>query len=215
MLFPERIEAAGGHVAQIERGRPETPHRARAAEECAKQLDEIVGALTHVVRETGDDHRVDQPAGDRDGQPVPIQASALVSLGGEQLAPRRIVDGTHLRAAVDLESERRAEDRQPMCVVGGAVEGIEDPAPPRRLVQRRFLAQLLRQDIMIRKTLCDHPAAHTLALEVHLGDEIGLSLLRHAEAGLTSFELNRSGTRDDINGCREKNGIRQLRNRSN
>ena len=37
VLFPERVEAAGRDVAQIERRRPEPAHRARAAEERAEQ----------------------------------------------------------------------------------------------------------------------------------------------------------------------------------
>ena len=43
--LPERLEAAGGHVTQIERGRSQAAHRAGAAEERAKQ--EAVARVLH------------------------------------------------------------------------------------------------------------------------------------------------------------------------
>ena len=52
------------------------------------------------------------------------------------IASRRVIDGGDLRAAVDLEPERRAEDRQAVGVVRGAVEGIAHPAPSRALARR-------------------------------------------------------------------------------
>ena len=56
---------------------------------------------------------------------APFSRAPAPALGGEQLLARRIVDGGDLDAAVDLERERRAENRQAVRVVRGAVERVE------------------------------------------------------------------------------------------
>ena len=123
---------AGRDVAQIDRRRAQPAHGARLADERAEQADDLVDARVHVVGKAGDEHGVDQRvraatrAAARPFRNAPPPRSAVNSslrVG--------IVDGGDLGDAVDLERERRAEDRQAVREVGRAVDRIEDPAGPR------------------------------------------------------------------------------------
>ncbi len=62
---------------------------------------------------------------------------------------------------------------------------------------------------MIGEALRDDRAAHALAFEVDLGDEIDLPLLGDIETGLAPRKLDFSGAQDDFGGCREKDRIWQ------
>ena len=151
--FPEPVHAAGRDVAQVDRRRPEAPHRARLADEGAEQADDLVDARVHVVRKAGDEHRVDERRGRRHAQRPAVQKRAAAALGGEQLLRVRIENRGDLRDAVDLERQRRAEDRQAVRVVRGAVDRIEHPARARRATSRA--AHLLGEHLMIGKALGD------------------------------------------------------------
>src|SRR3954451_6740767 len=59
MLLPETVEPSRRDVAEVERGRAETPHRAGPAEERPEQADEIAMVLVHVVGEAGDQQRLE------------------------------------------------------------------------------------------------------------------------------------------------------------
>jgi len=62
---------------------------------------------------------------------------------------------------------------------------------------------------VIRKALGDDGAAHALALEVNLGDEVDLALLGDIEARLAARELDLAGAQDDLGGRGEKDGVGQ------
>ena len=86
----------------------------------------------HVVRKPGDEQRVDERGGRRHAHRLAVETRAAAALGREELLAIGIVDRGDFGLAVDLERQRGAEDRQPVRVVGGAVERIEDPAEPGR-----------------------------------------------------------------------------------
>ena len=104
-----------------------------------------------------------------------VEERAAATLGREKFLPCRIVDGADLRDAVDLECERRAENRHAVRVVRRAVDRIEDPAWPRRAGRRP--AQFLGEDGVIGKALGDERPKHALDCKVDLGDEIDLAFL--------------------------------------
>jgi hypothetical protein len=80
-----------------------------------------------------------------------------------------IVNGAYDRLAVDLEGDRRAEDRNAMRVVRRPVNGIEDPAVCR---PRASLPHFFRQDVVTGKALRNQRAEHPFDLEVDLSHEI-------------------------------------------
>ena len=61
---------------------------------------------------------------------------------------------------------------------------------------------------MIGKALGEDRAAHALALEIDLGDEIDRALLVDAEAGLAPRQLDGAGPQDDFDGGGEEDRIR-------
>jgi hypothetical protein len=99
-----------------------------------------------------------------------VEERAAASFGREQLLARRIVDGRELGHAVDLQRERRAEDRQPVREIRRAVDRVEHPARTRRCDRRA--THLFGEHLMIRKALRDQRAKHALDRHVDLGDEI-------------------------------------------
>src|SRR5882672_3049568 len=60
VLLPERLEPARRHIAQVERGGPETAYRARAPEEVSEQGDQLAAFFVHVVGKARDQQRVDE-----------------------------------------------------------------------------------------------------------------------------------------------------------
>src|SRR5688500_13217365 len=120
VLFPEAIESSSRDVTEVERGRTQPPDGTRTPKERAEEGDEIARLLMHVVGEAGHEQRIDQYGRFRDRDGAPVHECALAALGGEELMAGWIVNGGHLCAAVNLESKRRAEDRQPVRVVRGA-----------------------------------------------------------------------------------------------
>src|SRR6185437_10505095 len=85
MLLPERFEAAGGDIAEIERLGAEASHCACAAQEVPEQLDQFGPFLTHGVGKTGDEQRIDQRRRLRCAQRAPVEICALATLRREQL----------------------------------------------------------------------------------------------------------------------------------
>ena len=60
LLLPEPVEAPGRDVAEIERRRPEPPHRARRSRNAPKHVDLLLPAAARVVRKPRDQQRVDR-----------------------------------------------------------------------------------------------------------------------------------------------------------
>ena len=92
-LLPEAVEPARRDVAEIEGRRAEPPHRARDRQELRRTARRAPPAsLLHVVGKPGAEQRIDQRRGRRHAQRRAVEPGAVAALGGEQLAPGRIVD---------------------------------------------------------------------------------------------------------------------------
>src|SRR5262249_26739549 len=170
-------EPPGRHITEIDRGRAETPDRTRELQEALEEPDQPAGVVLDGIREARAEQRVDERARRRDPHGQAVEPRALSTLGGEQLVAAGMVAGADDRLAVDLERQRRAEDRQAVRVVGGAVERIEDPAVAGRGVAIPRLLELLAEHDVAREALGDERAEPALDLEVDLGDEIDRALL--------------------------------------
>jgi hypothetical protein len=62
---------------------------------------------------------------------------------------------------------------------------------------------------VIGKSIGEHSAAHLLALEIDLRDEIDRAFLVDAKAGAATRGLNGARREDDLGGRGEKQGISQ------
>ena len=118
----------------------------------------------------------------------------------------RIEDGRDLRDTVDLERERRAEDRQAMDVVRRAVKRIEHPAWSLR--DAGTAAQFFGEHLVIGKAFGDELPEHAFDGHVDFGHEIDRALLVDAHVVLAEVRhLQRAGLDDDFDGGGEKTGV--------
>ena len=82
----------------------------------------------------------------------------------------RIVNRRDDGLSVVLERARAAENRQPVRVVGGAVDGIEDPGVLGGALPVAARREFFREDLVAGKTLPNKRAEHRLDVAVDLGD---------------------------------------------
>src|SRR5688572_33322980 len=94
MLLPERLEAPGRDVTQIQGSGSETTNGACAAEELAEERHEISRLLVHVVRKTRDEQRIDQRGRLGDRERLAVEPRASAAHGRVQLRAARVVHGT-------------------------------------------------------------------------------------------------------------------------
>ena len=199
-LLPEAVEPARRQVAEVERRGAEPPHRPRLGHEGAEQPDHLVDRLVHVVGEPGAEHRVDQRRGRGDAQRGAVEPGPGAPLGREELLAQRVVDRRHDRRAVDLEGQRRAEDRQAVRVVDRAVERVEHPAVPRTRRRAGPVGQLFRKDRVGRKPLLDHAPEPALDFEVDLRHQVDDAFLADPHVGPEVRALHRPGVQDGLGG---------------
>ena len=122
-----RLQPPGRDRAQRQRGRPEGPDPAGHRHQPLDQPR--VGAdLARVDRlRLRDDERPVKTGDGGDPQRRAVQRRAAPGPGREQLVVQRIVDRPGHRPAVRPQRHRHAEERQPVRVVGGAVERVDVP----------------------------------------------------------------------------------------
>jgi hypothetical protein len=118
-----------------------------------------------------------------EGKPVARRLS-LRALGHEQLLEVRVVDDAQGHPLVDLQGDGDREEGQAVGVVGGTVEGIDDPAAARASV---LGAPLLGQDGVVGKGGAEGVHDERLRARVHLGDEIGGGALVGDAAGASEL----------------------------
>ena len=149
-----------------------------------------------VVRKAGDEHRVDQ-RGRRDTRSgLPLRNAPPPRSAVNSSLRVGIVDRRDLRHAVDLERERRAEDRQAVREVRRAVDRIEHPARSGR--RGRRAAHFLGEHLVIGKALGDQRAEHPLDGDVDLGHEIDRPLLVDLEVAAELRHLQIAGADDRL-----------------
>ncbi len=112
-----------------------------------------------------------------------------------------IEDRADDRLAVDLERQRRAEDRDAVREVGGAVERVEHPSVRPAAVAA---AQFLGQDVVLGEARADERAGGLLHGDVDLGHEVDGALLVDLEHRAEAGALECAGARDDFDGGGEE-----------
>ena len=126
---------------------------ARRRDERPEEAEHLLGLFVDGVREPRDQQGVDQRDRSRDTvRRCAVQPRAAPALSGEQLVARGVVHGGDRHLAVDLQSERRAEDRKPVREVGRAVDRIEDPEMARGWPRGARRAELLAEHVVIGDT---------------------------------------------------------------
>ena len=153
------VDGAGGEGAEVER-------RRAAAAQVGDLPEELGGdgalqlALAAAVREPRRDDRRAQrlgaaperepppaasawPVATRRAAPVEALAARLAALDACVQPPEaRVADDAEQRLTVDLDRDRAAEEGEAEGEVGGAVEGVDDPAhAARALAQGALLGQ--------------------------------------------------------------------------
>ncbi len=205
VAFPEPVHPSGRDVAQIDGRRSKPPDGARPPDERAEQADDLVHPIVHVVGKAGDEHRIHQIARGRHADWPAVEKRTGFPLRREQLVARGVVHGRDLGDTIDLERERRAEDRQPVRKVGRAVDRVEHPA--RTAGDRLVPAQFLGQHAVIRKTLGDELAEHPLDGEVDLGHQVDDALLVDPQVAAEPRHHGIAGAHDRLDGGDHQQGI--------
>ena len=95
VLFPERLEPTGGHIAEIERRGAEPAHRPRLTEKRAEQAHQIGPCVCTSYGKPVTSSASSSVVGVGDLQRDAIEVGTSAALRGEQFAARRIVDRAH------------------------------------------------------------------------------------------------------------------------
>src|SRR5215218_4230640 len=162
------VQPARGHVAQIQRRGDQAPHASGDRREAPEQRKGLLQPGL-AVGEAGRDQRPGGLVGVRYPYGLAVAGCALFALGDVSLFPHRVEYHTQDHLARLLEGYGDAEDGESVGVVGGAVQGIDDPtgillAPP--------LATLLRQHSVGGEGAEKDLSYRSLCLLVHLRDEL-------------------------------------------
>src|SRR5215212_9793992 len=161
------------HVAQIKRRRTQAPHALGGSREASKEL-QCLGHRCAVVGEAGHDKSPDQLVGIRYSDGLTVQRGTAASLGHVDLFPHRVVYYTQDHLTGSLERYGDAEDGQPVGVVGGAIQGIYDPAGVHLSYER---SSLLGQHSVGGESSEKDLPDHLLCLLVHLRDKVNFTLV--------------------------------------
>ena len=111
-----------------------------------------------------------------------VQERAPAPLGHEQLLAAWIVRLRHHALAVDLQRQRRAEDRQSVRVIVVPSIGSKTQQSDAPLVSLMPLAELFGQDGVVREPLGNQRAEHPLDRHVGVGDQVDGAFLGDREA---------------------------------
>ncbi len=196
------VEPAAGHIAQVDRGRAGAADVADLRQQRAHHLRLGGPALREVA-----EPRADERLGERRRGPV-VEALAVVERatahdGLVGLAAHRGGNDPDDHLAVLLRRDGHRPGRQPVEVVDGAVDGVDDPADAAGAVGA---GALLPQEAVVGAVLPDEAGDQLLGGEVHLGDDVDGAGFGggHTEVGGTAVAQQRTGTAGGLQGQFEK-----------
>src|SRR5919112_107857 len=170
------VEPPRRDVAKVEGGRPEPPHALRAYREAPEEV-EGCWHLFAVVGKPRDDQRPHELLRLRYAYALVVEPGTAATLGDEGLPSHRIVHHAGDDLASLLQRYGDGEYRQPVGVVRGAVEGVDDPTG---IVLACALATLLGEHAVRRIGSKQRLSDDLLGPFVRLGDDIHLALVPHA-----------------------------------
>ncbi len=163
------VHPADGHRAQVQSGRSHPADVADLGQEQGHHLS-LVAALVGLVSEARGHQGPAQVGfvGNRDG--LAVASGACASDGPEGVPGDHVDHHSGLHHSSHLSRDRHGHARVAVDVVGGAVEGIDDPAHPRGAGP---IAALLAQHAVVGAGAEELPDDELLGRSIHLGDDVG------------------------------------------
>ena len=126
--FPESVGATSRHVSEVERRRSGAADAAALRAERSQHRHVRLQMLRDILeRDAGCEHRILESMPVADANPFAIQLRAGAARRRELFIANRIDDHRVFEATAILGADRHAEVRNPVKIVGGAVERIDDP----------------------------------------------------------------------------------------
>src|SRR6185437_14080955 len=177
--LPEAVESPGSDIGEVERGDAEAPDAARRGHHRGKRREIAWVVAAADEGNAGADQRLGEMPTRRDAQPAVVMEGAGALLRPEHLIAHRLVDHAGDDLSVALQPDRDGEMRDAVQKIGGAVQGIDDPAVMR--VAAGFAAAFLHQEAVSGPRLAEFGAQHLLRLEIGGADEIAGPLERDLE----------------------------------
>ena len=124
-----------------------------------------------IIGKTGHQQRLLQRRHGGDSDPFAIQKCAASQLGFEQFPMERVIDHAQDYPAFQLQADRDAKCRKPMCEIGRAIEGVDDPAVWR--FPHQAFAALFSQNPVPWKGSCQHFRNGSFRPVVHFRHQVG------------------------------------------
>ncbi len=175
--LPERVDATGRDVAEIER-RGAGPADARGLEHHGAQHVEVAVEMLQVraIRKARRDQSRLQRRALAHADLVAVELRALAAARAEDLLAQRIVDDAVLDLARARDGDRHGEHRKAVHVVRRAVERIDDPL----ILVVAARAALLGEDRVLGIVVADDLDDRFLGRAIDLSDELVAALLLDA-----------------------------------
>lgn len=200
MILPESVEPSSRDVADVQRRRPVPPHRLGVANELAPP-PQARPELGPVVRETCAQKPLYQGISRGHLEPIAVQKRAVARLSSEELVPNRVIDRAYDELAVVLQPNGYREVRVAMGVIGGSIEGVDDPTI---VGTSAGIASLFGENLMVRKAAPQHRDDSVLGSLVRVCDEVNESLV--LDSTLTVQLVNEHGATGT---CRFYRGVEE------
>ena len=171
--LPEPVEAAAGHVAQVERRGAGATHPLCLPYRFAPEGEVEVRVLPLVVRKAGSEERTVELVHRGELDRGAIQARAGAAERREELLADGIVNQPEEELVVAGERDRDREVRVAVGEVGGAIERVDVPA---MAVATGAAGGLLGMDAVLREGGRYHVDDQPLGFSIDRGHEVHLTL---------------------------------------
>src|SRR6185312_1124343 len=179
VALPKTVKPAGGDEGYVERGRAEAAEAGDLVLQRGHLLERELMVAAADMRQPAGDHAFIQLAAAGDAQALVVEEGALAALGDIELVIGGIVDHAGDDRAFARQPDRDRELRDAVQEIGGAVQGIDDPAMA--LVGAFALSAFLAEEAVAGSRLGEIAAEHLFGALVGERDEIGRSLQRNLQ----------------------------------
>ena len=127
-------------------GQDQAGFLAEAAERPLNRMGQPSEIAAAVVRQRAGDNRVKQTLPSRHPQAAVVEEGALAALRRKQLVRHRVVDHAGNHGVPALQPDRKAELRDAMQEIGGAIERVDNPCV-------RFVSALVASGLFAQKAV--------------------------------------------------------------
>ncbi|VXA78606.1 conserved hypothetical protein [Aeromonas salmonicida] len=183
--LPEAVDATGGHIGQIQRGRTGTTDVGTFDEHALEHLQVGLDVMLLLEWETGGQNGTSQLFGLADTDAVAVQLSAVTTGRGKQLVTDGIVDDGLFCLALDAQGYGDGKVRNALDEVGRAIQWVNDPLVVR--IGTGNLTRLFSNDAVFRVRFFDGVNDGRFGVTVNVGHEVIAAFLD----GLDVFGLGK------------------------